>query len=438
MNENTKLTSGEKRWIMYDVGNSAFTLFMTTVIPLYFAHLASQDGISSTTATAYWGWIASAATIIVALIGPILGTITDFEGLKKPIFTIAVLIGVGACFVMMAPMHWILFVIVFMVAKVAYSASLIFYDSMLTDVTTKERFDNVSSMGYALGYIGSCVPFILSLVFVNFIPNLPFAVGMAIAFAINGIWWLVFTIPHLRTYEQKHFIPRQPKVVRASFKRLGNGLKEMSKNKGILLFLIAFFFYIDGVYTIIDMAVSFGDALGLASDDLLIALLATQVVAFPCAIIFGKLAKKVASDKLIMVCITAYIGIALYAIFLKTIAQFWILAICVGMFQGAVQALSRSYFARIIPAEKSGEYFGVYDIFGKGAAFLGTFMVATITMVLDSTVWGNNLLASLGLQAVNLGVASLVLLFVAGLITFILAAKANRASGAINTDNART
>ena len=435
MNDNTKLTGGEKRWIMYDIGNSAFTLFMTTVIPLYFAHLAGLDGIDAETSTIYWGFIASAVTVIVALIGPILGTITDFQGLKKPIFAVAVLVGVAACFVMMVPMYWMVFVAVFMVAKVAYSASLIFYDSMLTDITTKERFDNVSSMGYALGYIGSCVPFVLSLVFVQFIPSMPFAIGMAIAFAINGIWWLVFTLPLLKTYEQKHFMPRQPKVVRASFYRLGKVIREMSKNKGVFLFLLAFFFYIDGVYTIIDMATSFGTALGLEASDLLITLLVTQLVAFPCAIIFGKLAKKIASDKLIFVCIIAYTGIAVYAIFLQTITQFWILAICVGMFQGAIQALSRSYFARIIPAEKSGEYFGIYDIFGKGAAFIGTFMVSGITFIMKESVWGQNLLESLGIQAVNVGVASLVILFIAGIVTFTFAAKANRKSGTINSSN---
>jgi UMF1 family MFS transporter len=192
--------------------------------------------------------------------------------------------------------------------------------------------------------------------------------------------------------------------------RLGTTLKEIFKNKKVFLFLLAFFFYIDGVYTIIDMATAYGSSLGLDTTGLLLALLVTQIVAFPSSIIFGRLARKIASEKLITVCICAYFGIAVFAMFMSSQLHFWILAVCVGMFQGGIQALSRSYFTKIIPAEKSGEYFGLLDICGKGASFMGTFVVSLIAQIT-------------GVQ--NIGVGSLAIFFVVGLILFRLSAKKN-------------
>lgn len=201
------LTKLEKYWILYDVGNSAFTLMVATIVPIYFNYLAGLASISETDYLAYWGYATSITTLIVAIIGPVLGSIVDTKGYKKPIFTISMMIGVIGLAILSVPTSWIIFLTIFVVAKVGYNASLIFYDSMLLDVTTEERMDNVSSAGYAWGYIGSCIPFVLALVLVLMYDSigLSFNVAMALAFIINAVWWLGMTLPLLKNYEQKTF-----------------------------------------------------------------------------------------------------------------------------------------------------------------------------------------------------------------------------------------
>ena len=403
-----KLSRLEKYWILYDVANSAFILLVATIVPIYFNSLAEAAGISEVDYLAYWGYAASVATLIVALIGPIFGTMADMKNFKKPIFTASMMVGVLGCAALSFPTSWVVFLAIFVIAKVGFSASLIFYDSMLGDITTPDRMDNVSSHGYAWGYIGSCVPFIicLAVVLTTGQTGLSMSTAMLIAFAIVALWWAGNSVPLLRIYQQKHWVERKPGSASNSFKRLGRTLLGLRKEKHILLFLIAFFFYIDGVYTIIEMATAYGSALGLDSTGILLALLVTQFVAFPCSIIFGRLSQKFASDKLITVCILAYFGIAVFAIFMSRQLHFWILAVAVGMFQGGVQALSRSWFAKIVPAEKSGEYFGLMDICGKGASFFGTGLVSII-----SSATGD----------INLGVGMIAILFIVGLVVFRVA-----------------
>ena len=405
-----KLTKQEKNWVLYDVGNSAFTLLITTILPIYFNYLASEAGLASELYMAYWGYAASIVTLIVAVIGPIFGTIADTRGYKRPIFLGALLIGAIGCIGLGFTKNWMVFLIVFIVAKIGYSSSLIFYDSMLGDVTEEERMDQVSSQGFAWGYIGSCIPFAVSLVVVLGADSLGLTmpVAMMIAFIITAVWWVIMTLPLLKTYEQKYYIEKNKHAISESFKRLGNTFKNIKKEKKAFLFLLAFFFYIDGVYTIIDMATAYGSALGLDSTGLLLALLVTQIVAFPFAILFGRLARKIAVDKLITICIVAYFFIAVYAMFLSSQVQFWILAVCVGMFQGGIQALSRSYFTKIIPAEQSGEFFGFMDICGKGAAFFGTFIMSTVTLITGKE---------------NLGVGAIAFLFLVGLVLFRITVK---------------
>lgn len=396
----------EKKWILYDVGNSAFTLLVSTIMPIYFNYLADQAGISEVNYLAYWGYAVSVATIIVAVLGPIIGTASDTKGRRKKIFLAALLIGAIGCVFLGFSQSWIWFLLLFVIAKSAYSLSLVVYDSMLPDVTSEDRADEVSAQGYAWGYIGSCIPFILSLVLVLFYDKigLTMKAAMGLAFLLVAIWWIMMSLPLLRHYEQTHYqATGSTNNLAASFKRLGGIFSELKKNKKILFFLIAFFFYIDGVYTIIDMATAYGTALGLDSTGLLLALLVTQIVAFPAALIFGKLSRKVNSSRLITVCIGAYFLIAMYGIILKEQYQFWLLAIAVGMFQGAVQSLSRSYFVKIIPANKSGEYFGIYDICGKGASFAGTMVVSMISQITGS---------------VNLGVGALSIMFLIGIFFF--------------------
>lgn len=403
--EKFKLTKAEKNWILYDVGNSAFTLLVSTILPIYFNYLAEGAGISSVDYLAYWGYAASAATLIVALMGPVVGTMTDTKGFKKPIFAASIIIGAAACISMGFAKQWLAFLTIFIIARVGYSCSLIFYDSMLSDVTTEERMDTVSSQGYAWGYIGSCIPFAVCLVIVLGADKIGITMetAMMISFAVIAGWWIIMSLPVLKSYKQKFFVEKKKNAVSDSFKRLGKTFKSMTEKRKVFFFVLAFFFYIDGVYTIIDMATAYGSALGLDSTGLLLALLATQIVAFPCSIIFGRLARRFETHKLIAVCIAAYIGIAVFAVFLSNQFQFWVLAVLVGMFQGGIQALSRSYFTKIIPAEQSGEYFGLLDICGKGASFMGTAVVSV---------------ASQATGSINVGIGAIALFFVIGLVLF--------------------
>lgn len=401
----SKTTSLEKKWIMYDIGNSAFTLLVSTIMPIYFNFLADSAHISETNYLAFWGYATSIATIITAILGPILGTASDFKGWKKKLFMIALLIGALGCILLGFTSSWLWFLCLFVIAKSAYSLSLVFYDSMLIDITTPERMDNVSAKGYAWGYIGSCIPFIASLALVLFYEQLSLTMetAMSICFLLIALWWLLLSVPLILGYHQTYYLEKENHYVKASFLRLKNIFVDLKKNPKVLFFLIAFFFYIDGVYTIIDMATAYGTALGLDTTGLLLALLLTQIVAFPAALIFGKLSNLIENTKLIKVCILAYFLIALYGITLQQQYQFWILAVGVGIFQGAIQSLSRSYYAKIIPANRSGEYFGLYDICGKGASFMGTTLVSLISQVTGM---------------MNIGVGSLAIMFFIGFVFF--------------------
>ena len=404
------LTGLERAWILYDVGNSAFVLLVATLIPIFFNALAEEGGLSSVEYLAYWGYAASAVTIITAVLSPILGTLADTRGFKKPIFILCLVVGVAGCCAMGVAKTWLPFLLIFVFAKVGFSGSLVFYDSMLSDVTTPDRMDVVSSRGYAWGYIGSCVPFVvcLALVLGSGAIGLSQMTALNIALFITAAWWLAMTLPLLKTYRQLHYVEVEKHAIRQSFARIGHTLRHLHEDKQVFWFLLAFFCYIDGVYTIIDMATAYGTALGLDTTGLLLALLLTQIVAFPSALIFGKLSAKYPSTTLIPVCIAAYAGIALFAFFLTQQWQFWVLAFVVGMFQGGVQALSRSHFAKIIPPEKSGEYFGLFDICGKGASFLGTMIVSVGSQLTGSA---------------NVGVGSLIVLFIVGFVLFRVSCK---------------
>ena len=396
-----KLTAQEKKWVLYDVGNSAFILLVTTIVPIYFNALAKAGGLDSVQYLAYWGYAASIATLLVALTGPVLGAVSDWKGRKKPMFLAAALMGITGCVLLGFMGGWLSFLCMFVLAKMGYSLSLIFYDSMLSDVTEPERMDNVSSQGYAWGYIGSCVPFLLCLGLVLGADALgiSMATGMMLAFQVTALWWLLCTLPVLRSYRQTHYVTGYVHP----FSQLWATLKEIARDRKVFLFILAFFFYIDGVYTIIDMATAYGTALGFDTTGLLLALLLTQIVAFPSSLLIGRLSRTVDTGHLISICVLAYCGIAIFAMLMSSQAHFWVLAVVVGMFQGGVQALSRSHFAKLIPPEKSGEYFGLLDICGKGASMLGTFTVSLVSQLSGST---------------SLGVGAIALFFLVGLILF--------------------
>lgn len=405
-----KWSSLEKSWILYDVGNSAFFMLTSTIIPIYFKNIAEAGGMSSSDSTAFWSYAVSISTLIGALLGPLLGTLADTKGYKKPLFTTFLLLGVAACAALAIPGSWILFLLLFILSRVGVQGSIIFYDSMLIDVTENEHMDSLSSHGYAWGYLGSCIPFIASILLILNAQNLSLSSGRAtgIVFVLNAVWWLAITLPLIKGYQQKYYVEVEAYPVRKAFQRLGKLLREIRGQREIFLFLLAFFFYIDGVYTIISMATSYGKDVGISDNHLLLALLLTQVVAFPFALLFGILSRRFATSLLLRVCILGYIFIVLFALQLDRAWEFWALAVLVAMFQGGIQALSRSYFAKIIPKENSSEYFGLFDIFGKGASFLGTMMMGISTQISGSS---------------RVGVAMIALLFIAGLFTFQKAVK---------------
>ena len=275
-----RLTSLERAWILYDVGNSAFVLLVATLIPIFFNALAEEGGLSSVEYLAYWGYAASAVTVITAVLSPILGTLADTRNFKKPIFTFCVAVGVIGCCAMGMASTWLPFLLIFILAKIGFSGSLVFYDSMLGDVTTPERMDVVSSQGYAWGYIGSCVPFVvcLALVLGSSAVGLSQMTALSIALVITAVWWLVVTLPLLKKYRQINYVEVEKHAIQQSFVRIGHTLKHLREDKQVFWFLLAFFCYIDGVYTIIDMATAYGTALGLDTTGLLLALLAAIIL----------------------------------------------------------------------------------------------------------------------------------------------------------------
>lgn len=424
MKEKCKLTPLEKSWILYDIGNSAFILMVSTLIPIFFNSLAASAEVDEDLYLSYWGYAGSIATVLVAIIGPICGALAD-RNFKKPIFLLCVALGALGCAALGFVSHWLVFLGVFILARVGYSSSIVFYDSMLTEVTTGERMDKISSMGYAYGYIGSVIPFVLCLLLVLMPDTFGLTMGaaMIIAFLLIALWWTGCTLPLLKNYRQTAFVAASRHPVGDTFRQLGRTLRDVRKEKRIFLYLLAFFFFIDGVYTIIDMATAYGTALGLDTTGLLLALLWTQVVAFPCAIAFGRFSSKYDTGFLIKVCIVAYTCINIFGIFLVAQWQFWVLATLVGMFQGGIQALSRSYLGKIIPAERSGEFYGLMDIFGKGASFVG---LALVSVVSQMTAGMTVEVFGITLQNENLAVASLIVLFITGFILFCKADKLNK------------
>lgn len=410
----------EKAWVLYDVANSAFTMITVSLIPIWFKDLAinGPSAMTMDQATGSWALAVAIITLISAIMGPILGSMTDNKGWKKPIFTTSLAIGVIACILMGFTENAMIFLIITMLAKLAYSASLVFYDSMLTDVTTPERSDMVSSHGYAWGYIGSCLPFLIALVAyaADYMWHiLDSSTARIIGCSVTALWWFLVSFPLLKNYEQKYYEEDGGNTVKESFYRLWDTLIHITKNdKKVFLFLVSFFLYIDGVGTIINNAINIGTDLGLDVMGQVVFLLGTQVVAFAFALLFSRLSKTMKTVDLLYICIFGYLAVCLYAFTLTKLWQFGIMAFGVGMFQGAIQALSRSYYSRIIPKESSGQYFGLYDIFAKGASFFGSLLIAIIKYAGGS---------------INLAVAALSLFFILG---FLFLKKADSVQGRDN------
>jgi MFS transporter, UMF1 family len=412
-----KMTASERSWAFYDWANSAYTLIIVTaILPLYFKSSATEAGIDAATSTAYWGYANSFSTLIVSILAPILGTIADFKGYKKRFFVIFATLGV--IFTLMLAVvpsdQWLVLLICFIVTSIGFTGANIFYDAFLVDVTTEERMERISANGYALGYVGSIIPFVISIALImtaqlNILP-LSVTIASQIAFVITALWWGFFTIPMLKNVEQRYYVERVPNPVSTSFKKLYTTFKNIKIYKHIFIFLLSYFFYIDGVHTVIKMSTAFGSDLGISSTTLLIVLFMTQVVAAPFTILYGKLGSKFNEKKMILVGIIVYIIVCCYAYFLNSALDFWILAMLVGTSQGGIQAMSRSYFAKLVPKESSNEFFGFYNVFGKFAAIIGPVLVGVTAQLTGNT---------------NSGVFSLVILFIIGAIILLYVPKAD-------------
>ncbi|MGI6535193.1 MAG: MFS transporter [Eggerthellaceae bacterium] len=390
----------ERSWVLYDVGNSAFVLLSTAVIPIYFSTLVEPES----SVVVAWGYAETVASLVLALAMPFLGSLADLQGNKKKFLVGTIGTGALACAALGFPTSALAFLVVYVLSAIMLNGSMVFYDAFLVDATTEDRYDEVSSNGYAWGYIGSCIPFIVCLAIIFGGPSVGLATqtAMQIAFIVTAVWWVLFSIPLIHNVHQTHYKERTEHLMRDTFTGLGRTMKNIARNKRLLLFMLSYFFYIDGVHTIIKMSTSYGTDLGIASTQLVLALLATQVVAFPAAIAYGHLATKFGTRRMLMIAIAAYFCITLFAAsFLHNAAEFWVLALCVGLFQGGIQALSRSEFGKLIDKQHANEYYGFFDIFGKYAAVMGTFLVSLFTQLTGNA---------------SVGVLSIALLFIVGLV----------------------
>lgn len=417
-----RFTKAEKSWIMYDWANSIYaTNIMAAIFPIYFAMQANETG------NKLYGFAVSAAALVVAVLAPILGAIGDFSGMKKKLFAGFLVLGLVFTAVMAAFEDWRLMLVGFILSRIGFSGSCLFYDSFLTDVTTPERMDRVSSWGYAMGYIGgSTIPFIISIA-VMLLMNQS-VLSYKIAILIVVVWWAVFSIPFLKNVKQQYSVEDAPQALaKEAFRNAWKTFKDILKDKKILFFIIAYFFYIDGVDTIISMATNYGETLGLGAIGMILALLVTQIVAVPFSILFGNLAKKVGAMKMIAIAVCVYFVITILGFFMGfNIEQaelsggdidaalklsstlFWILATLVGTVQGGIQALSRSYFGQLIPPERSNEYYGFLDIFGKFSCVIGPALYAATYAATGRA---------------SLGILSIIVLFFGGIVALFAGRK---------------
>ncbi|HWQ57526.1 MAG TPA: MFS transporter [Clostridia bacterium] len=514
-----KFTKIEKSWIMYDWANSIYaTNIMAAIFPIYFGIISTDLGDK------VFGYAVSLANLIIAVLAPMLGAIGDFTGMKKKLFTAFVAIGVVFTGAMAFVNDWQWMLVGYVLSRIGFSGSCLFYDSFLTDVTTPARMDRVSSWGYAAGYIGgSTIPFIISIAVMMLMEQSVLSYKIAILIVV--VWWTIFSIPFLKNVKQVHSVEEPPaRLAKAAFKNAVKTFRDIVKDKRILTFILAYFFYIDGVDTIISLATKYGNTLGLGTIGMILALLVTQIVAVPFSILFGNLAKKVGGIRMISIAVAVYFVITILGfgmgqnvepylhqyntqlsaavegvsfadgkdnkVWLEVVEDvksggrdllasdargeefaamidvlqtgiadaengkyaftsaaarenavaavsnieadlgglmndasslkalqdhrgvssilFWALAVLVGTVQGGIQALSRSYFGQLIPPERSNEFYGFLDIFGKFSCVIGPALYSLVYSLTDRS---------------SLGILSIILLFLAAGVTLIVGRK---------------
>ncbi len=401
-----KLTKEERSWVLYDCGNSAYSMAVTTaLLPIIFGMF---ENVGSSMDLGYFN---SLASILIATLSPVLGTIADYKDFKKRFFTFFALLGILAttalAFISPSSGQWQLLVLFYVLSALGFAGANIFYDSFLVDVTDDERMDRVSTSGFAFGYIASIIPFGLSLALI-FVLGMDKAIGYQVGFIVTALWWGLLTIPMIRDVKQRHYIEPEPQPVLNSFKRLAETFRNIRKHRSVFIFLLAYFFYIDGVDTIIKMVVPYATTVlganALDTFTLLGILLVIQIIAFPFAILYGRLAKKYSARLMIIVGIFTYIVACIAAYFISSVWHIFVLGALVGSAQGGIQALSRSYYAKLVPKEQSNEFFGFYNIFGKFAAIVGPGVMA-----LTSTLTGNP----------KLSILAIIPLFIIGFFIFL-------------------
>lgn len=391
-------------WILYDWANSAYSIsIVTAILPLFYKEVAAQ-GLAESTATAYWGYANTLATLLLALFAPFLGSLGDYGSRKKKY--LAFFLGLGslftALFLLVESGAYVLCLVFYLISFIGFAGANIFYDSLLVDVAEPKRRDWLSTQGYAWGYLGSTVPFLGAILLIQH----PGWLGLdstqmatRVSFILIALWWVCFSLPLFFHVRQKNFRPHRHSF-RQSLTNLKYTLRDISKHKPLRYFLLAYFFYIDGVDTIVKMGAVYGKDLGLDASDLLLVLFAVQLVAFPFALLFGLFAKRFETRMLLGAGVLIYIGITVFAFFMRSITDYWILAMLVASSMGGIQALSRSLFSKLIPPEKAGEYFGVYNIFGKFAAIIGPLLMGGLAHLSGDS---------------RVGILALILLFVTSL-----------------------
>ncbi len=393
-------------WAFYDWANSAYsTTVMAGFFPLFFKEYWA-DPNNPTHSTFYLGMANSIASIVVAALAPLLGSVADQGSTKKKFLILFAFLGVimtGGLW-MVAQGNWQMAVFFYVLATIGFASGNVFYDALLPGLASEERVDVVSSLGFGLGYLGGGLLFLVN-VFMYLKPEIfgipDGATAIKLSFLSVAVWWAVFTIPLIlfvpepKNYDTVYF----KNAVRMGWVQLVQTFKEIRNMKVVGTFLLAYWFYIDGVDTIIRMAVDYGMSLNFPGESLIIALLIVQFVAFPAALIYGWLASKIGTKTAIMVGIIAYSFITLLGYFMTEAWHFYVLAILIGLFMGGIQALSRSLYTRIIPPDKSAEFFGFYNMLGKFAAIIGPALMGTIALVTGSA---------------RLSILSILLLFILG------------------------
>ena len=422
----SSLTKPERSWILYDWANSVHsTIISTAIFPLWFGQVAANGGLSRTQTT-FWLSSANAGyAAIVFILAPVLGTLSDYRGMRKKLFTHFWLLGCAAtaALVLVGSGGWMTALVLYMLTFVGFAGANVFYDASLPDVTTPEKMDRISAMGFGYGYIGgSTIPFFIALAVIALLSGMDLSgglpsLGVKISFGITALWWLIFTIPFIRNVKQVNGIEPVPSPMAESFRRLGRTFLTARKNKIVFLFLVAYFFYIDGVNTIIKMATNFASSIGLGSMVLLATIIGIQILAFPFALLYGRLATRFGPRKMLYTGIIVYSLVTLLGTVMPLVSEaaalpiFISVAFLVASSQGGIQAISRSYFASIIPDnDLSGEYFGLYNTMGKFAAIIGPVLMgvfprlAFLFGIADERV------------AYSFGVGALFILFILGWI----------------------